>query len=129
MILFYLEPSKRRSKKETSQIYMYKISTFFSASCNLRFSACLFHLSPRMFYAVPDKYPESCTSSCFEVSLVARGYMRKPVLRDWLYPPLLRGFTGLENLDVVSGSIIPMRGSRGGGGRGPDLPSGKSQVL
>ena len=64
--------------------------------------------------------------------------MRKPVLRDWLYLEAIyiRSFTGLENLDVVSGSIIPMRGSTGGGGGGGgggvgglDLPPGKSQVL
>ena len=63
--------------------------------------------------------------------------MRKPVLRDWLYLEAIyiRSFTGLENLDVVSGSIIPMprihRGGGGGGGGvgGLDLPPGKSQVL
>ena len=69
-----------------------------------------------------------------DMSLVARDHMRKPVLRDWLYLEAIyiRSFTGLENLDVVSGSIIPMRGSTGGGGGGvggPDLPPGKSQVL
>ena len=94
-------------RKRQVNIYMYKIGAFFSASHNLRISACLFHKVPvRMYNVEPDKISRIMYLIMFW-SVTSRSSNEKWAIA-WENLSFGIGFTV-----KASGSIIRMRGSRG----------------
>ena len=96
-------------RKRQINIYMYKIGAFFSASHNLRISACLFHIKS-LYNVEPDKISRIMYLIMFW-SVTSRSSNEK-----WAIAWENLSF-GIDFTEEASGSIIRMRGSRG-----PDRP-------